>query len=107
VDGASPPPDDVTVYTDSSLRKRYRQSKIMTILLVEDESSLLRFMAAIEQTAGFDVLLADGGDEPPAICESDPHCIDLGADTSMSYRASRRGDTKMAPCDAAHRLMSI
>ena len=49
----------------------------MTILIVDDEPSVLRFMAAIVQTAGYEVLQADGGDEALAICESHEHCIDL------------------------------
>ena len=60
----------------------------MAILFVDDESFVLRFMAATVQTAGFEVLLADGGDEALAICESNACCIDLGADTSTSYNAS-------------------
>jgi CheY-like chemotaxis protein len=49
----------------------------MTILLVDDEPSVLRFMAAAVQTAGYEVLLADGGEEALAICESHACCIDL------------------------------
>jgi DNA-binding response OmpR family regulator len=49
----------------------------MTILLVDDERSVLRFMAATVQTAGFEVLLADDGEEALAICESHSCCIDL------------------------------
>jgi CheY-like chemotaxis protein len=60
----------------------------MAILFVDDESFVLRFMAATVQTAGFEVLLADGGDEALAICESNACCIDLRADTSTSYNAS-------------------
>jgi DNA-binding response OmpR family regulator len=60
----------------------------MAILFVDDKSSVLRFMVATVQTAGFEVLLADGGDEALAICESNACCIDLGADTSTSYNAS-------------------
>ena len=50
---------------------------IMTILIVDDEPSVLRFMAAIVRTAGYEVLLADGGDEALAICKSSAYGIDL------------------------------
>jgi len=49
----------------------------MTILIVDDEPSVLRFMAAIVRTAGYEVLQADGGDEALAICESRAYGIDL------------------------------
>src|ERR1700689_3765085 len=49
----------------------------MTILIVDDEPSVLRFMAAIVQTAGYEVLQADGGDEALEICESRAYGIDL------------------------------
>ena len=49
----------------------------MTILIVDDEPSVLRFMAAIVRTAGYEVLLADGGDEALAICKSPASGIDL------------------------------
>jgi DNA-binding response OmpR family regulator len=49
----------------------------MTILIVDDDPSVLRFMAAIVQTAGYEVLQADDGDEALAICESRAYGIDL------------------------------
>jgi two-component system cell cycle sensor histidine kinase/response regulator CckA len=49
----------------------------MTVLIVDDEPSLLRFMAAILQAAGYEVLLADGGDEALAFCEARASGIDL------------------------------
>jgi DNA-binding response OmpR family regulator len=49
----------------------------MTVLIVDDEPSVLRFMAAIVRTAGYEVLLADGGDEALAICKSSANGIDL------------------------------
>jgi two-component system, cell cycle sensor histidine kinase and response regulator CckA len=49
----------------------------MTILIVDDEPSVLRFMAAIVRTAGYEALLADGGDEALVLCESSASGIDL------------------------------
>ena len=49
----------------------------MTILIVDDEPSVLRLMAATVRTAGYEVLQADGGDEALAICESHARCLDL------------------------------
>ena len=49
----------------------------MTILIVDDEPSVLRFMAVILQTEGYEVLLADGGDEALAFCEAGAYSIDL------------------------------
>ena len=49
----------------------------MTVLIVDDEPSVLRFMAASLQTAGYEVLLADGGDEALAFCEARTYSIDL------------------------------
>jgi two-component system cell cycle sensor histidine kinase/response regulator CckA len=49
----------------------------MTILIVDDEPSVLRFMAATLRTAGFEVLETDGGDEALAVCKSHSYCIDL------------------------------
>jgi two-component system cell cycle sensor histidine kinase/response regulator CckA len=49
----------------------------MTILIVDDDPSVLRFMAVILQTAGYEVLLADGGDEALAFCEARAYSVDL------------------------------
>ena|ERR1019366_526922 len=49
----------------------------MTILIVDDEPEVLRLMAATVGMAGYEVLLADSGDEALAICESQACCIDL------------------------------
>ena len=67
----------------------------MTILLVDDEPSVLRFMAATVQTAGFEVLLADGGDEALAICESRASCIDL---TISNVAMPRMNGRALAEC---------
>jgi two-component system cell cycle sensor histidine kinase/response regulator CckA len=49
----------------------------MTILIVDDEPSVLRYIAAILRTRGYQVLQADGGDEALAICKSNACCFDL------------------------------
>ena len=49
----------------------------MTVLIVDDEPAVLRFMAVSLQTAGYEVLLADGGDEALAFCEARAYSIDL------------------------------
>jgi two-component system cell cycle sensor histidine kinase/response regulator CckA len=49
----------------------------MTVLVVDDEPSVLKFMALVLQTAGYEVLLADGGDEALAFCEAHAYGIDL------------------------------
>src|ERR1700733_1939306 len=49
----------------------------MTVLIVDDEPSVLRFMDVILQAAGYEVLLADGGDEALAFCEARADSIDL------------------------------
>lgn len=49
----------------------------MTILIVDDEPSVLRYIATVARNEGYDILQADGGDEALAICESEACCIDL------------------------------
>ena len=49
----------------------------MTILIVDDEASVLRYIAAIVQGGGYDVLRADSGDDALAICKSHASWIDL------------------------------
>jgi two-component system cell cycle sensor histidine kinase/response regulator CckA len=49
----------------------------MTILVVEDEPSVVRYLVIILQGEGYEVLQADGGDEALAICKSDACCFDL------------------------------
>jgi CheY-like chemotaxis protein len=49
----------------------------MTILIVDDEPDVLRFLAAILQGDGHEVLLADGGEEALAVCKSTACCFDL------------------------------
>ena len=49
----------------------------MTILIVDDEPSVLRYIGAIVNGAGYEVLQADGGDEALAICKSRACCFDL------------------------------
>jgi two-component system cell cycle sensor histidine kinase/response regulator CckA len=49
----------------------------MTILIVDDEPFVLRYLAAILQGDGYEVLVADGGDEALAICKSAACCFDL------------------------------
>jgi len=49
----------------------------MTILIVDDEPSVLRYIATVVRKEGYEVLQADGGDEALAMCESHTGCIDL------------------------------
>jgi DNA-binding response OmpR family regulator len=49
----------------------------MTILIVDDEPSVLRYLATIVQAHGYEVLRADGGDEALTICKSTACCFDL------------------------------
>ena len=49
----------------------------MTILIVDDEPFVLRYIGTILQSDGYEVLLADGGDEALAICKSATCCFDL------------------------------
>jgi CheY-like chemotaxis protein len=51
--------------------------KRMTILIVDDEPSVLRYIATVLRKEGYEVLQADGGDEALAICESHAGYIDL------------------------------
>jgi two-component system, cell cycle sensor histidine kinase and response regulator CckA len=49
----------------------------VTILVVDDEPSVLRYIASSLQRDGYDVLQADGGDEALTICKSEACCFDL------------------------------
>jgi CheY-like chemotaxis protein len=49
----------------------------VTILIVDDDPSVLRYIAAVVRKEGHEVLQADGGDEALAICESRANYIDL------------------------------
>jgi len=49
----------------------------VTILIVDDEPSVLRYIATVVRKEGYEVLQADSGDEALAICESHAYCIDL------------------------------
>ena len=49
----------------------------MTILIVDDEVSVLRYIATIVRRGGHDVLHADSGDDALAICKSHAGWIDL------------------------------
>jgi two-component system cell cycle sensor histidine kinase/response regulator CckA len=49
----------------------------MTILVVDDEPLMLRYLGTILRDAGYEVLLADGGDEALAACKSAACCFDL------------------------------
>ena len=49
----------------------------MTILIVDDEPAILRYLATILRGDGYEVLLADGGDEALMVCESAACCFDL------------------------------
>jgi CheY-like chemotaxis protein len=49
----------------------------MTIVIVDDEPSVLRYIGTILQSNGYEVLQADGGEEALAICESHACCFDL------------------------------
>ena len=44
---------------------------------MDDEPSVLRYIATVVRKEGYEALLADGGDEALAICESHAGCIDL------------------------------
>ena len=47
----------------------------MTILIVDDETSVLRYTSTIVRDVGYEILAADGGEEALALCKS--HVIDL------------------------------
>lgn len=49
----------------------------MTILIVDDEPAVLRLLATVVQSAGYEALKADTGGEALAFCESTDCCIDL------------------------------
>ena len=49
----------------------------VTILIVDDDPSVLRYIATVVRKEGHEVLQADGGDEALAICKSHANCIDL------------------------------
>ena len=49
----------------------------MTILIVDDEPMMLRYLDTILQGDGYEVLLADGGDEALVVCKSAACCFDL------------------------------
>jgi CheY-like chemotaxis protein len=49
----------------------------MTILIVDDEPAMLRYLGTILRGNGYEVFLADGGDEALAVCKSAACCFDL------------------------------
>jgi len=49
----------------------------MTILVVDDEPAMLRYLDTILRGNGYEVFLADGGDEALAVCKSAACCFDL------------------------------
>ena len=49
----------------------------MTILIEDDEPAVLRYIGSIARREGYEVLVADGGDEALAICKSHGCCLDL------------------------------
>jgi len=49
----------------------------MTILVVDDEPLMLRYIGTILRGNGYEVILADGGDEALAVCKSAACCFDL------------------------------
>ena len=49
----------------------------MTILIVDDEPSMLRYIGTILRDNGYETFLADGGDEALAVCKSAACCFDL------------------------------
>ncbi len=49
----------------------------MTILIVDDEPPVLRFLADAVESQGYEVLRANGGVEALTICESREACFDL------------------------------
>lgn len=49
----------------------------VTILIVDDDPSVLRYIATVVRKEGHEVLQADGGDEALAICKSHADWIDL------------------------------
>jgi two-component system, cell cycle sensor histidine kinase and response regulator CckA len=49
----------------------------VTILIVDDEPTVLRYIATVVRKEGYEVCQADGGDEALAICQSHDYYIDL------------------------------
>ncbi len=49
----------------------------MTILIVDDEPAVLRFLAVAVENHGYEVLRANGGAEALTICECRESCFDL------------------------------
>jgi DNA-binding response OmpR family regulator len=49
----------------------------MTVLIVDDEPAMLRYIGVILRGDGYEVFLADGGDEALAVCKSAACCFDL------------------------------
>jgi two-component system cell cycle sensor histidine kinase/response regulator CckA len=49
----------------------------MTLLIVDDEPDVLRFLADAVESKGYEVLRANSGEEALTICESRESCFDL------------------------------
>jgi DNA-binding response OmpR family regulator len=49
----------------------------VTIPIVDDEPTMLRYLGAILRGDGYEIFLADGGDEALAVCKSAACCFDL------------------------------
>jgi DNA-binding response OmpR family regulator len=49
----------------------------VTIAIVDDEPTMLRYLGAILRGDGYEIFLADGGDEALAVCKSAACCFDL------------------------------
>lgn len=47
----------------------------MTVLIIDDEIGILRYISAILRNVGYEIVVADGGEEALALCKS--QVIDL------------------------------
>ena len=70
----------------------------MTVLIVDDEIGILRYISTVLRSVGYEILAADGGDEALALCKS--QVIDLMiSDVAMP----RMNGCALAACMNAHR----
>jgi response regulator RpfG family c-di-GMP phosphodiesterase len=71
-------PDKFKLKVKIQRRKPIRKSlyKVqMTVLIIDDEISILRYISTVLRDVGYEILAADGGDEALVFCKS--HAIDL------------------------------
>jgi CheY-like chemotaxis protein len=69
----------------------------MTVLIIDDEIGILRYISTILRNVGYEILVADGGDEALALCKS--QVIDLMiSDVAMP----RMNGCALAACMNAH-----